>query len=99
MMQHSIAVADRIEDVVVLGAPRWYRRYDRRVLQIRTVDVVKLHQILNMQWAIEDVNVVSVEIVRSNEILDHVCRHIRRHFETHRCTEPSLAQFLRNQAE
>src|SRR5689334_4369635 len=99
MMQQAIAFLDGVEDRWVRLEPLWSDGTERSVFEIGSIDVVKRHQVLNVQWSIKNVNVLLIEIERRCQVVDHLARHIRRDFESHWSAEPSLPQLLLNHAE
>src|SRR5262249_12290856 len=99
VMKQAIALANRVEDRVVLFVPCWNRRFERSIFQVRPVDVIERHQILKMKWTIKNVDIVRSKIQRTRQVLDHFARHVRGNFQADRSAETSPAQPFLNLAE
>ncbi len=93
MVQQDIAIADRAEHIRLVQQCLWQPRTERRILKIRTVDLVRHLQ--QAHQVDRSVNAEHVRIIQAELFLQevgHLRRAVASHLQPHRSAEMPLRQ-------
>src|SRR5262245_2387090 len=99
VVEQNVLVAYGVEDVFSGTQRRRRGRRERLVLQLRQVELVERHQVGDVQWAVNRVNVLLLHLQRMAQQLDHVRAHSGGDLQPHAEAEAAVAHLLLDRLE
>src|SRR5215813_9368338 len=94
MMQQNILLPDGRENVLTITEYCGNADLQRPIFQLRSIEIVELHQIGNVEWSINAVNILGPELQRFSQERNHVARHTRRDFQPDGIAKPHATHML-----
>src|SRR6185436_14119601 len=94
MMQQDVLVLNCCKDVLTVPERRGDTYLERTIFQIRTIEIVELHQVRNVEWSINGVNILRPELEGFSQERNHLTRHTGCDFQSDRITKPHAPHML-----